>query len=140
MSGKMIDYLSEKTADYAYVLDIPPQNIMDITGAKKQTLHEFDDGSVSVVTRSNQSYFDVMLQYDILEETDADEIFDLWHDTAKANGSINTFYWEHPIELNIYTVRFLQRITRTQSHANYLLAGISGIVLRVEGIAPSGVA
>lgn len=139
MAGEMIDYLSEVSADYNYVLDIPPQNVMDVTGDKPQIMHKFDDGSVAVVTRSNQSYFEILLQFDVLEETDANEIFDLWHDSDKANGRENTFYWEHPIELNIYTVRFMEVIKRTQSHANYLLASISGIILRVEGKAPSGV-
>lgn len=137
--GELANYLSEATADYSYVLDIPPQNVMDVTGDKKQIIHEFDDGSIAVASKSNQSYFDLAVEWDVLEPDDADAIFDLWHDEDKANGRENTFYWEHPIELNVYTVRFITNIKRTQSHQNYLLASISGAVLRVVGYAPSGI-
>ena len=139
MAGEMIDYLSEVEADYAWVLDIPPQNVMDIEGDKKQIVHEFDDGSVAVVEKSTQSYFNISVQWDVLESDDADTLFDLWHDTDKANGSERTFYWEHPIEGTVYTVRQLALIKRSQAHQNYLLAQISGMVLNVEGVAPSGV-
>jgi len=135
----MSDYLSEVEADYAYVFDIPPQNIMDEDGAKNQIIHTFDDGSISVVSKSTVSRFTIQLQFDVLEETDADTIIDLWHDTEKANGSERTFYWEHPIEGTVYTVRQLALIKRSQAHQNYLLAQISGMVLNVEGVAPSGV-
>ena len=135
----MIDYLSQKTADYAYLLDIPPQDVMVESGDKKQIVHEFDDGSIAVASKSTDSYFNVELQFGVLTVAEAEEIIDLWHDTNKANGRARTFYWEHPIEGTVYTVRQLALIKRSQAHQNYLLAQISGMILNVEGVAPSGV-
>ena len=133
MAGKMINYLSSATADYNYTFSIEAQDVMEVSGDKKQIVHEFDDGSVSVVTKSDQSFFDVILKFDVLTPAEGNQIFALWHDADKANGRENTFYWQHPIELDTYVVRFMQLITRSNQHDRGLYSSISGIVLRVEG-------
>jgi len=138
MSGKMIDYLSSGTADYVYLLDIDPQNEMVETGDKTQIIHTFDDGSVRVASKGNQSYFDIEYSLSVLTEVQAETILDLWHDENKANGMERTFYWVHPIDGDNYVVRFLGVIQRKRTHQMYLYSSIDSIKLRVEAYALSG--
>lgn len=133
----MADYLSAKTANYGNIeLDITPHRIMIEEGDKKQIVHEFDDGSVSVVSLSNQMYFNVTLEWDGLDDTDASAIMDLWHNQSKANGRANTFYWQHPLDGNTYTVRFMEKLIRTDTTSKPGYKEISSVILRVEGNKP----
>ena len=138
MAGQMKDYLNSGEADYEYLLDIDPQNEMNETGYKEQIIHNFDDGSVRIAAKSDQSYFDIEYSLSVLTEAQAETIIDLWHDTDKANGSENTFYWVHPIDGDNYVVRFMGLVTRKRSHQMYLYSSIASIKLRVEAYALSG--
>ena len=129
----MADYLPVKTADYNYTLNITPQRVMPEEGDKKQVVHEYDDGDISVVTVSNASRFDITVQWTALDFADAGTIMDLWHDNNKANGRARTFYWQHPLETNVYVVRFMQPLTRVDAAGLPGHKEIQRIRLRVEG-------
>ncbi len=132
MAGKMKDYLSADTADYNYTFVVPPSNIMVESGDKNQIIHEFDDGSISVVSKSTDSYFNVELEFALLTQVNAQTIIDLWHKTTYANGRERTFYWPHPIELDTYVVRFMDIIKRTSRTHQGIFTDVSGVIFRVE--------
>ena len=136
MPKVMADYLPTKTADYtSTTLSITPQNTLEERGVKKQKKHEFDDGSISVVNLSVADFFTVTLQWDIVSNEDAGTIMDFWQDVGKANGSEQTFYWEHPTDGNTYVVRFMSPLSRTrQVKFGGQYQQINQVTLRVEGV------
>ena len=136
MSRVMADYLSTKTADYIdTTLSITPQNTLEERGVKKQKKHEFDDGSISVVNLSVADFFTITLQWDIVSNEDAGTIMDFWQNIAKANGSENTFYWNHPTYGNTYVVRFMSPLSRTrQAKFGGQYQQVNQATLRVEGV------
>ena len=134
---EMADYLSNLTADYtAEELTIAAQHTLLETGGKNQEVHTADDVSEERITYSDDSEFVVEYAYAGLTEEEGGTIIDLYHNTSKANGLENTFYWQHPKEANIYTVRFMDVITKTHNgnHGSYV--SIKAIKLRVEGNKP----
>lgn len=139
----MENYLSVVEADYNYNLILRNQNVMPEYGEKKQIIHRFDDGGISVTRMSDASFFEVKIEFTALLSDDAETLLDLWHDENKANGSANTFYWQHPITEVYYTVRFMDIITRkfradygvsnTGMHNGTSYIEIEAITLRIEG-------
>lgn len=130
---EMASYLDEVVADYTAVeLQVTPHSILVEEGKKNQIVHEFDDGTVSVVTLSD-SYFTVTLQWDYLVEADKDTILDLYHNTSKADGMENTFYWHHPRETNIYVARFLSVLNLRHEVQKPGAFVIPTVRLRIEG-------
>jgi hypothetical protein len=131
----MDNFLSAVAADYtATELTVSPTTVMPVVGDKVQYLHDFDDGSISVVTASNQSIFDLELQWEYIGSADHATIFDFYHDPVKANARARTFYWTNPVDAKSYTVRFLSPlITR---YVPGLLQSISAIRVRVVGNKP----
>lgn len=116
---EMYDYLSTVTPTYSTTtLNIVSSTIIPQTGRKSQILHEFDDGSVSVIGVNDSSYFDITLQWKILSLSDAGTIMDFWHDANKANGMENSFYWAHPSDGHTYVCNFMSEIT-TNYNAEY---------------------
>ena len=134
MVKTMADYLPFKVADYEYTLNIRPQVSMTHTGAKTQDIHEYDDGTLAIITLSEQSRFEIKVQWNLLTHSEASIILDLYHDYYKANGFANTFYFYHHIDEKIYVVRFMTPLTQV------FRAGLVGyrenptITLRVEGV------
>ena len=131
----MFGHLPDKVADYtSRELNVTPQNVLPEEGSKKQTKKEFDDGSIAVVTLSGQTRFNVSLQWDVLTHEDAGEILNFYHDSTKANGMENTFYWRHPIDGHIYVARFLgplRQVRRAKYGGQY--REVSEIQMRIEG-------
>lgn len=130
----LADYLSSVTADYSYMLDLPCAVSLPKTGNKNQIIHEFDDGSVGVASMSDNSWYDVVIEFDVLTEAEADELFELYNNPVYANGSERTFYWQHPSDGNIYTVRFMSPVEIVERHDKGPYFEASAIQLRVEGI------
>jgi len=121
------------SADYTTTtLDITPNKVLTVVGAKAQVIHEMDDGSVAVVSESDTSAYQVQLQWDVLTEAEHTIIMDYWHNPLKANGMKRTFKWLHPITLVVYVVRFLTDLSSTHNTHEY--KDISTITLAVEGI------
>ena len=120
------------SADYTTTtLDITPNKVLTVVGAKAQVIHEMDDGSVAVVSESDTSAYQVQLQWDVLTEAEHAIIMDYWHNPLKANGMKRTFKWLHPITLVVYVVRFLTDMSSTHNTHEY--KDISTITLAVEG-------
>lgn len=139
----MSDYLSSLTADYTdNNLSVTPQNTMVEAADKNQIVHEADDGTVAVVSLSDQTWFTVTLQWKAISTSDSDTILDFWADANKGNGRERTFYWEHPTEKDgegdvvVYTVRFLEPISRVYSYNMPNHREIRQTKLRVEGVKP----
>jgi hypothetical protein len=129
----MYNYLDTITADYTTeTLNISPQQVMKIPGTKAQVVHKCDDGSVSVVSESDTSAFQVQCQWNHISETDHATIMDFYHDSSKANGMENTFKWLHPVDGYTYVVRFLTDLS--SRHYPYPWPGIQTITLAVEGV------
>lgn len=129
----MHNHLPKKIANYtAEELKVIPQNVMTEVGDKRQIVHEFDDGTVGVVPVSDQTYFNVTLEWTYLSQSDCDLILDFWHNPVKANGRARTFYWRHPIDSKDYVVRFQGPLSKNYSTG--LLQGITSCSLRVEGV------
>lgn len=106
---EMYDYLSDTTADYTTTeLSIKPQNVLPHNGSKQQIYHRFDSGKRVVVSLSDNSFFEPVVDWGIQTPEDAGTILDMYHDTAKANGGENTFYWVHPKDGHTYVARFLE--------------------------------
>jgi len=132
----MYRYLSSVSADYEYDLELRNQNVMPEYGDKKQVVHEFDDGGVSVTRMSDNSLFKVNVQFTAVTISNSDILLDLWHDGA--NGRANTFYWQHPATERYYTVRFEDILTkkyRTDYGTAYI--EVESFILRVEGNKPA---
>ena len=120
------------SADYTTTtLDITPNKVLTVVGAKAQVIHEMDDGSVAVVSESDTSAYQVQLQWDVLTEAEHTTIMDYWHNPLKANGMKRTFKWLHPVTLVVYVVRFLTDLSSTHNTHEY--KDISTITLAVEG-------
>lgn len=133
-SDVMFGHLPDKVADYTLrELKVTPQNVMPEEGSKKQVKKEFDDGSMAVTTLSGQTRFNVSLQWDVLSNADAGEILDFYHDSAKANGQENTFYWRHPIDNHVYVARFLGPLQQVYKAGRVGYKEVSQIQLRIEG-------
>lgn len=130
----MYNYLSNKTADYAQTLNISPQVVLPEVGDKTQWVHPMYDGSVVVVSGSDQSYFTVEMQWGNISSTDATTLMDWWHNTSKANGRENTFYWTHPVTARSYTVRFLDPLGKTYRPGAFI--AVDTLTLRIEGNKP----
>ena len=134
MVNTMADYLPVAIADYTYTLNVTPQAVLPQEGDRKQVVHEYDDGTVAVVTLAQQSQFNIRLQWTLIADADASIILDLYHDPNKANGRAYTFYFYHPIDEREYVVRFMTPLTQT------IRAGFVGyrenpeITLRAEGV------
>ena len=132
---EMYDYLSDTVADYTTTtLSVTCQVELKETGNKTQVYHKFDDGSISVSTLSDSSYFDADLQWpNGISKSDAGTIMDFWHDANKANGGENTIYWEHPVDGHTYIIRFMGPLTRkwVAGFTNHMQ--IPAVPVRIEG-------
>ena len=126
----MATFLSVKAADVNTTLELIPQGSLTDASDFIQTSHEADDGTIIVTTFSDQSYFDVTLQWDILTTAEAESIISLWQSTV---GREKTFYWKHPTDGSTYVVRFMSPPTRVQTGNIFNYRGINSITLRVEG-------
>lgn len=135
---EIYDYVSSLAADYTTVeLSVTPQKILTEIADKKQSIHEYDDGSIDVVSFSDTSYFTITLLWTAITAVDAGTIFALYNNSSQANGRENTFYFHHP-DGHIYTVRFMGPLKRSYS-TNLFAAGrlaIDTVTLRVEGFKP----
>lgn len=132
----MYNYLSNKTADYtAATFSVKPTTVLPQAGKKSQVVHEYDDGSVSVVGLSSTSYFDVELQWAYISPTDYSTLMGFYHDATKADGMRKTFYWLHPVDGKYYTVRFMSPLRTSFDPVGH--RSVDVINLRVEGNKPA---
>lgn len=130
----MADYLSVIVADYTVTdFDLAPQRIMREEPVKKQVLHEYDDGTETGINLSSTDFFNITLEWAAIELSPAGTIMDLWHDTNKANGKLRSWYLQHPLETNIYVVKFRGPLTRMHIAGATSWLEIPQVPLRVIG-------
>jgi len=134
----MYNYVLAVAADYTTTeINIPLQRVFIETVDKKQVIHEYDDGSIEVVSFSDVAYFNVTLQWPTITAANAAIFLDFYADTLKANARARTFYITLP-DIHVYTVRFLNPLNRSTTPS--LMAGgrkeITQVKLRVEGKKP----
>jgi len=131
----MSEQLSDVTADYtSETLSTPAQLTAVEEGEKLQSVRMGDDGSEERVSFSSTSRFYVKIQWAGLPPETAGTIFDLYHDTAKANGMENSFYWDNPWDDETYTVRFESKVPRTIGPKT--VQAFKNVTLRVLGNQP----
>lgn len=156
MAGEMKDYLNATTADYTTTqLSISPQRVLEEKPIFNQVIHEAIDGTIEVVEFDSNIYFDVILEWENLTESEAQTIFDFFMDSSKANKYQNTFEWVHPTDATteevtfqgeavtfqgetvywqpdiVYIARFIEDVTKRIKSRN--INGIARLKLRIEG-------
>lgn len=129
----MYNFLPEVTADCTDILMVNPQSVMPSKGRKNQIVHTFEDGRESVAIVSDTSIFEVELQWGYVSDAERSTIMELFHNPTKANGSARSFYWQNPIDNNMYVVLFLTPLRTVFKPA--LNIGIETMKLRVLGSA-----
>ena len=136
-NAEMYDYLETIIADdvdyTATTLSVTPTTILPFDSDKAQDIHEMDSGAVIVVTKSDQSYFDITLEWDNISASDHGIIFDFYNSTTKANAREFTFYWEHPTDEHTYVARFMSKLTSNYIHKYGARMKVNQIKLRIEG-------
>ena len=135
-AAEMYDYLSVKSPDYAYTLDMEPHDTLVEDGSKRTHIKEYDDETETRLARSTQSVFYVTLHFKYLTEADAGTLFDLYHDSAKASEMQRSFRWlnygEPAASRHTYVVRFASPLPKSVRPAGAY--GITNIRLKVLGV------
>jgi len=102
---EMYDYLTTIAPDVDQTLSLTAQGVLSEEGSKSQAIHAGDDGSEERVSIASSFKFYVSFEYKILTESDMGTLFDLYFDSAKANGVANSFKWTRG-DGHTYVVRF----------------------------------
>ena len=128
-------YLTNQTADYtATTLSIPLTTSLPFPGDKNQVVHPMDNGPDVVIGISSDNYFDVQAQASYITPTNYRILMDFWYLEAMGAGRRRSFYWEHPTDTKIYTVKFTTVLTPIKTASGHL--SIGPFTLRVEGNKP----
>ena len=131
----MYRYLTDKVADYTTTtLSVNSTVGLPQTGDKEQEIHDMDDGSVVVIGISSSNFFTIPVQWTGITALNHDILIDMWHNELKGAGRRRTFYWAHPFDSHIYTVRFMTPLTSSYDEVGNL--SVSPVTLRVEGNKP----
>lgn len=121
----MSDYLSAETPDYAWTLDIVPDEKVSILPIKNQKMLFSDKNKPVVLDISDASVYLVTLRWHRLIFSGSKIIMDLYDDPAKAKGLKRSFRWENPDDSGIYVANF-----RTAPH----LARYSGNYHEIDSV------
>lgn len=127
---EMYDYLTTIAPDVDQTLSITAQGVISEEGAKAQAIHAGDDGSEERVSIASSFKFYATFDYKVLSESDMGTFFDLYFDSAKANGIVNSFKWVRG-DGHTYVVRFDTAFNRSGPRQS--LMGSSKIKLRILG-------
>ncbi|MFW9899754.1 MAG: hypothetical protein ACFFDY_00525 [Candidatus Thorarchaeota archaeon] len=120
---EIYDYLSTVSADVDVTLSLDPQVVIQEVGGKGDIVHLADDESEERVGYSSDFKFYIIIRYDLLDESDAGTLLDIWADSSKANGRVNSFKFAHP-DNHTYVVRFDTDMTRLMSPTYYTIKNI----------------
>lgn len=126
---ELYDYMSDMTADHNYTLSVDPQAVLTENIFKNQVIVKADDGSEEILSFSSDPIPYLDIRYDILDESDAGTVYDYYMDTAKGDGVLYSFYFDHP-DNHTYVVRFDGNISRQKRPTMF---GFNAIRLRVLG-------
>lgn len=133
MAAKEIyDYVSAVAADYtATELTLIAQGEIREESLENVVIHLGDDGSEERVSLSTTPVFFITFRYNVLTESDAGTVLDMYH--TNVNGMAKSFYFTLN-DGHTYTVRFDTNLARVgQSKSRY---GIPDIRLKVLGRKP----
>ena len=130
-ASELYDFLSTITPDYSTTtLTISAQGEVTEESDKSQAIHIGVDGSEERISFNTSPIFYISWSYNILTESDAGTLFDLYNDSAKANGRQRSFKYQHG-DGHTYVVRFdCTLIRKGRSVRTY---GLPGIRLKVLG-------
>jgi hypothetical protein len=134
------DYISAATADVAITLGVSPYEIHpqgEITeiGRKNQIIHKGEDRSEERISLGDdESEFEASFPIEALTGSDIGLLYDIYHDTAKGNGIVNSFRWYNVTDGHTYVVRFNCDMERVRKA--YDVYGIGTITLRILGGVP----
>jgi len=130
-ASEMYDFLSTISPDYSTsTLTISAQGKVSETSSKAVAIHTGVDGSEERISHGSTPIFCLSWDWNVLTESDSGTIFDLYNDSAKANGCQKSFKFTHG-DGHTYVVRFDCELNRA-GHAMSRM-GIPGVKLRVLG-------
>lgn len=128
---ELYDYLSTIAADVNQTLSLVAQGEITEEGGFTQAVHSGDDGSEERVNLGGTApIWYVNFNLNTLTASDAGTVVDLYFDTAKAYGMINSFKWASD-DGHTYVVRFADPLPRSRHHG--VLHGVKKIRLRILG-------
>ena len=130
MAVEMYDFLSTVSPDYNVLLDISPQGTVSEESSKNQTIHLGVDGSEERISFNTSPIFYITIGWNALSESESGTVFDMYNDSAKANGMMRTFKYAYG-DGHTYVVRFDTKLTRSGQHLEKM--GIQGVRLKVLG-------
>lgn len=137
-NAEIYDYLTTITPDYSTTefgfdgtTQILPQGVIFEEGAKNIKIHMAEDDSEQRIGISTDTRFYVRMQWAFLNESESGALIDFYHNTSKACGTLNSFYWTHPTDGHTYVCRFTGLISRRKDNNDRW--GIPQIRLRVLG-------
>lgn len=120
---EIYDYVDTIAADVDVTLSLDPQVVIPEVGGKGDMIHLADDDSEERVGFSSDFNFYITIRFDLLNEADAGTLLDIWADSSKANGRINSWKFVHP-DGHTYVVRFDTDLTRMMSPTYYTIKNI----------------
>jgi len=132
-SQEMYDRLSTIASDVNQTLSIACQGEITEEGGFNQKVHKGYDGSERRVNLgSTTPEFYCTFNWNQLSESDMGTIFDLYFDSTKAFGMVNSFKWSKRDDGHTYVVRFASEIFSRSGNSNARM-GSRGVKLRILG-------
>lgn len=129
---EMYDYLSVVTPEYDATLNITPQEVLIENHSWKQIIQETDDRTEQVLTIAGP-FFDILLQWDVISDSDAGTIVDFYNDSAKGKGFARSFKWDHPTDEHTYVVKFRSELQKRYVARKVNYREITQLKLKVIG-------
>jgi hypothetical protein len=133
---EMYDYLSTISPDVSsFTLGVAPyaivpQGAVAERGVMNQEIHTSDDDSEERISFSSAPTFTVRIPFETLTESEAGVLYDIYYDSAKANGIEKTFKWLYP-DGHTYVARFDCDLERIRKAAD--IYGFAEITMRILG-------
>ena len=133
---EMYDYLATISPDVSsFTLGsapyaISPQGKIPERGIMNQVVHTADDDSEERISFSSAPTFTVSIPIETLTESEAGIFYDIYYDSAKANGIEKTFKWLYP-DGHTYVARFDCDLERVRQAAD--IYGFADITMRILG-------
>jgi hypothetical protein len=130
---EMYDYLSTISSTVDQTLSLKAQGELTERASFKQKIHRGDDRSREGVNLGITSPdFQVTFDFNLLTESDMGTLYDLYVDSAKAFGMMNSFKWSRRQDGHTYVVHFAMEYIARNGRLQSAM-GSRGIVLDVIG-------
>lgn len=132
-ASEMYDKLSTIASDVDQTLSIACQGEITDEGGFNQKVHKgYNNSERRVNLGGTTPEFYCTFNYNLLSESDMGTIFDLYFDSAKAFGMVNSFKWSMRSDGHTYVVRFANEIFTRSGNSNKRM-GSKGVKLRILG-------